>query len=87
MRNPATTAVGENDVGADHEMKGEAPVAFVVAEGVTEDEIKQHALENGPNYAHPRRVFFKDALPLGGTSKVDKAALEAEASERIDGPL
>ncbi|WP_424005221.1 class I adenylate-forming enzyme family protein (plasmid) [Haloarcula salina] len=74
-------------VGVDHEMKGEAPVAFVVAPDATEETIKGFALDNGPNYAHPRRVFCKDRLPLAGTAKVDKAALRAEARERIDLPL
>jgi len=74
-------------VGVDHEMKGEAPVAFVVAQDATEAEIKQFTLENGPAYAHPRRVLFKHELPLAGTAKVDKNALEEEAYERIDTPL
>ena len=72
-------------VGVPHAVKGEAPVAFVVAAGVTEDDLKGFAIENGPAYAHPRRVFFEQALPLAGTRKVDRDALEADALERIDG--
>ncbi|MFB6129306.1 MAG: class I adenylate-forming enzyme family protein, partial [Salinigranum sp.] len=72
-------------VGAPHAVKGEAPVAFVVAEGVTEAELKQFAIDNGPAYAHPRRVFFESELPLAGTGKIDRDALEAEARDRIEG--
>lgn len=72
-------------VSAPHEIKGEAPVAFVVAENVTEDELKQFAIDNGPAYAHPRRVFFEDELPLASTGKIDRDALEIAARERIDG--
>lgn len=75
-------------VPAPHETKREAPVAFVVADGeVTEDEVKQYTLDRGPAYAHPRRVFFLDALPLTGTEKVDRQRLETEATDRLDGPL
>lgn len=72
-------------VGAPHAVKGEAPVAFVVAEGVTEEKLKQFTIDNGPAYAHPRRVFFERELPLASTGKIDRDALEAEAIERIEG--
>lgn len=66
-----------------HGVKGEAPVAFVVmAAGAARDEaeIKRFALENGPAYAHPRRVFFLDALPLASTNKVDRPRLKSDAA-------
>src|SRR5688500_3954106 len=62
----------------DHELKGQVPYAFVVARGgrkITEDELKQFALANGPAYQHPRRVFFLEQLPLAGTNKVDRERL------------
>lgn len=62
----------------DHELKGQVPYAFVVPRGgakVTEEELKQFALANGPAYQHPRRVFFLDQLPLAGTNKVDRDRL------------
>jgi long-chain acyl-CoA synthetase len=80
-------------VGADHEVKGEAPVAFVVLENdidpeeVTEHALREFALERVPTYAHPRRVFFVDELPRSGTRKVQRYKLEDEAAERLDGPL
>jgi acyl-CoA synthetase (AMP-forming)/AMP-acid ligase II len=69
-------------VPAPHGTKGEVPVAFVVAREpgrLTEDDVKRYCLEHGAPYAHPRRVIFLDALPLGGTGKLDRNALKARA--------
>ena len=67
------------------EIKGQLPVAFVVASPGTApsvDEIKQFALAHAPAYQHPRFVAFVDQLPLAGTNKVDrKALIEAAASQ------
>ena len=63
-----------------HERKGQVPVAFVVADGPGEDEVKQFALRHGPAHAHPRRVWLLESLPLGGTGKVDYERL-AEVAE------
>ena len=85
-RHPAVSDVAV--VSAPHDIKGEAPVAFVVAERpVTEDELKQFFLDHGPAYAHPRRVFFREHLPLTGTGKIDRDELEVAARECIDGAL
>ena len=80
-------------VAVPHAVKGEAPVAFVVAgDDATEEEVKQFAIENGPAYAHPRRVLFAEELPLTGAGKVDRTSLTADAEDRIgelgggDGP-
>ena len=59
----------------DHDLKGLAPAALVTLRqdaAATEDHIKQFCLENGPAYAHPRRVLPVEALPVGGTGKVDR---------------
>ncbi len=64
-------------------LKAHVPVAFVVARpdsGMDKEAVKRHALANGPAYAHPRRVFFVDALPLSGTNKIDRRALQARAA-------
>lgn len=69
-----------------HDVKGDAPVAFVVlADGanVSEDELRQFTLANGPAYAHPRRIFFLDALPLASTNKVDRRMLQEDALKRV----
>ncbi|MBM3487319.1 MAG: acyl--CoA ligase [Alphaproteobacteria bacterium] len=71
-------------VPAPNELKAHVPYAFVVRrEGAAlgEDAVKKHALANGPAYAHPRRVFFVDALPLAGTNKIDRNALKKRAAE------
>ena len=70
-------------VAADHEVKGEAPVAYVVREEgatVTENEIRRFALEHVAAYAHPRRVLFVDELPKSATQKVQRYKLE----ERVE---
>ncbi len=68
----------------DHELKGQVPVAFVVARpasGLTEQGVKEWALAHGPAYQHPRRVFLVSELPLAGTNKIDRAALKARAQK------
>lgn len=52
------------------------PVAFVVAEGVTEQELTDWALEHLEAYKHPRRVYFVDHLPQTHLGKVDRGALK-----------
>ena len=77
-------------VAAPHEVKGEAPVAFVVLDGdaeQTEADLRRFALEHVASYAHPRRVFFVDELPRSATQKVQRFKLTEEARERIDGEL
>ena len=73
-------------VAAKHAVKGQAPVAWVVLHqgtSATEDELRQFTLAHGPAYAHPRRVFFIDVLPVGGTNKIDRKWLTEEAARRI----
>jgi acyl-CoA synthetase (AMP-forming)/AMP-acid ligase II len=78
-------------VPAPNELKAHVPYAFVVARPDSEkneEAIKQFALEHGPAYAHPRRVIFVDELPLSGTNKIDRKALQerAEAEAKLSGP-
>jgi acyl-CoA synthetase (AMP-forming)/AMP-acid ligase II len=73
-------------VPAVHNVKGQAPVAWVVlhrGEKASEDELKQYFLERGPAYAHPRRVYFVDVLPVSGTNKLDRQWLIAETERRL----
>jgi long-chain acyl-CoA synthetase len=77
-------------VAADHEVKGEAPVAFVVREegaDVTAEDLRRFTLDHVATYAHPRRVFFVDELPRSATQKTQRFKLEETASERLDSPL
>jgi acyl-CoA synthetase (AMP-forming)/AMP-acid ligase II len=67
------------------ERKGALPVAFVVASpggGITEDDVQRWSLAHLPPSHHPRAVWFVDALPLAGTEKIDRRALETEAARR-----
>lgn len=71
----------------EHELKGKVPYAFVVPRAgvrVSEEELKRHALEHGPAYQHPRRVFFLEQLPLAGTNKVDQKQLRELAAQTTE---
>jgi acyl-CoA synthetase (AMP-forming)/AMP-acid ligase II len=75
----------------DDDIKGQKPVAFIIAKtntaapGETPDaeEIKRFALANAPAYQHPRFVWFMDKLPLSTTNKIDRTALKREAAARV----
>lgn len=69
--------------------KGARPVAFVVptpGTRPTEQELRHWSLERLEPYAHPRRVFLVDELPLSGTNKVDKAGLARRAVDLTTPP-
>jgi long-chain acyl-CoA synthetase len=77
-------------VAAPHEVKGEAPVAFVVLEDgadASERELREFSLDHVAAYAHPRRVFFLEELPRSATQKVQRYKLEERIDELLDGPL
>ncbi|TAM74491.1 long-chain fatty acid--CoA ligase [bacterium] len=67
-----------------HPVKGHVPVAFVVLRrGAYGDEeaFKAYTLQHGPPYAHPRRIFFVEEIPLSGPGKVDRKRLCELAQE------
>ena len=67
-----------------HPIKGAVPVAFIVQSGngrTSAEELKQFYLQYGAPYAYPRRIYFLDSMPLGGTGKIDRAQLEKFAAE------
>jgi len=73
-------------VPVDDEIKGQKPVAFIIAkagEMPNAEDIKRFALANAPAYQYPRFVWFVDRLPLSTTNKIDRAALKREAAKRI----
>lgn len=75
-------------VAVPHATKSEAPVAFVLIEGeASEAELRDYTLAHGPAYAHPRRIFFLDEMPLASTNKIDRAGLRDRALELIGGSL
>ena len=70
----------------DDDIKGQKPVAFVIARpgaAADADDIKRFALANAPAYEHPRFVWFLERLPLSTTNKIDRAALKREAAARV----
>ena len=54
---------------------GNRIVAVVVADGLTEAELRQHCAARLPRYMVPERIEFRDALPRTATDKVDRSAL------------
>lgn len=74
----------------DYGDKGQAPFAFVVlakSSVITEKDVKDYALKNGPPYMHPRRVSFLEELPLIGTNKVDRTSLRTLADSIQQGSV
>src|SRR5215472_6285483 len=72
-----------------HATKGQVPVAFVVGEStatVDPEKIKQFCLENGPAFAHPRRVRVVDQLPVSAIGKLDRKRLTVMAAEDTASP-
>jgi acyl-CoA synthetase (AMP-forming)/AMP-acid ligase II len=70
----------------DDEIKWQKPVAFVIRKpghALTEDDVKQYALQHAPAYQHPRFVWFVDDLPLASTNKLDRGELMRLAEGRI----
>jgi len=51
------------------------PVAFVVGDVATEQELIDWVLQHLEPYKHPRRVYFVDRLPQTHLGKVDRGAL------------
>jgi 4-hydroxybenzoate-CoA ligase/benzoate-CoA ligase len=72
VRECAVVAVGDDSGLA-------RPVAFVVADEVTADELTEWALTHMEPYKHPRQILFVDRLPQTHLGKVDRAALKAMA--------
>ena len=74
-------------VALEHRTKGHAPAALVVVREdarVDEAALKTFTIENGPAYAHPRRLLLQTApLPLTGARKVDRSNIRKHLAERI----
>jgi len=69
------------------EIKGEKPVAFIVARNSREfdpENLKQFVLGNAPAYMHPRRIFLLGEMPLAGTNKIDRALLRQKAAAEME---
>ncbi|MEO1019719.1 MAG: fatty acid--CoA ligase family protein, partial [Pseudomonadota bacterium] len=70
-----------------HVVKGMVPVALVmlVQNGAADEvRLKAHCLDQGPAYAHPRRIEIVDQIPLNGAGKNDRSAVQRELTERFN---
>jgi long-chain acyl-CoA synthetase len=63
-------------IAVEDDVKQFLPVAFVVATGISEEEIKEYILTKTAAYKHPRKVIFLDSIPTIGSGKVDKVKLK-----------
>jgi acyl-CoA synthetase (AMP-forming)/AMP-acid ligase II len=66
------------------EIRYQIPYTFVVkrkGSSLSEQDVKDHALNNAPPYQYPRRVIFVNELVLNGVGKIDRKALQARAAE------
>ena len=66
-------------VGVPHERWGECGVAFVVADGVGEDELIAFCRERLARFKVPKRVRFVDELPRNSMGKIQKSELAVTA--------
>jgi long-chain acyl-CoA synthetase len=80
LRHPAVRDVAV--LGGNHPVKGMVPVAFVVLTepgAASAAELTDFFHTVGPHYAYPRAIEFVAELPLAGTGKIDRSALQAKA--------
>lgn len=62
-------------ISVEHEKWDERPVAYVAAHGVTADELREHLLEQFPEWWLPDEFVFCETIPKTTTGKFDKKAL------------
>jgi fatty acid CoA ligase FadD36 len=63
-------------IGAPHEDLGQEVVAYVVADGVTAEDLIQFIAGELSRHKRPRRVVFVEALPRNPMGKVQKHRLQ-----------
>lgn len=69
-------------VPVDDPIRGAAPVAFVTGDAhVSEAEIQNYYRQHGRAVETPRKIIFVDTLPLAGTNKVDRKAVQEWARD------
>jgi fatty-acyl-CoA synthase len=71
-------AKAAKSVGVPHERWGEVGMAFVVADGVTHEELVDHCAARLARFKVPHSVRFVDAIPRNGLGKIQKQLLAVE---------
>ena len=77
-------------VALDHPLKGKVPVAMVMLapeQTVSADALRQHCLDKGPAYAHPRHIELVTRMPLNGAAKVDRLEVQRQLQARFGDAL
>lgn len=69
-------------IGIPDPLWGEASAAFVVAEGVTADQLRNYVRDRKGPILVPKIIEFIESLPLTEVGKPDKRALRASYSEK-----
>ncbi len=62
-------------IGKKDEKWGHVPVAFIVSENVTEQQIKEYIKNKIAQFKQPKHYYFLDSLPLNHVGKIDKKKL------------
>lgn len=71
-------------VGIDDEIKGAKPYAMVSKnKDVTEQELKDHALNLLPATHCPKRIWIFDQIPLNTVNKIDRKSIKAFIEESL----
>jgi fatty-acyl-CoA synthase len=67
-------------VGVPHERWGEVGLAFVVADGITDDELLGFCAERLARFKVPRSICFVSEIPRNSLGKIQKQLLTAEVA-------
>jgi len=65
-------------LGVPHERWGEVGMAFVVADGVTDEELVDHCAARLARFKVPHSVSFVDEIPRNGLGKIQRQLLAME---------
>ena len=84
MTHPAVIEVAV--IGRNDEEWGEVPVAFVVSESITEQELDALCLENIARFKRPKKYYFLKSLPKNNYGKVLKTELRKLLENELDTP-
>jgi acyl-CoA synthetase (AMP-forming)/AMP-acid ligase II len=84
MTHPAVIEVAV--IGRNDEEWGEVPVAFVVSESITEQELDALCLENIARFKRPKKYYFLKSLPKNNYGKVLKTELRKLLENEFNTP-